>query len=345
MTVADNVARKTDIVTPEQMARLARHLLKRDLHQREMTTWINRATEKGHDFEACFALMVAMPEYQDRAGVDPGHPPGHYYSPIVNPAELKAHFRVDRDKPIDDLPGLNLRDATLQAEFAVLAPLIAKHRFPPTKIDGERYFTDNGLFPLGDAITLAAMIAQLRPRRILEIGSGFSTACMLDVIEREGLDTRITCVEPYPARLRRTLTDRDAARVTIIKAMAQTTPLDLYDTLDAGDILFIDSTHVAKTGSDVCFEIFEILPRLKPGVIVHIHDIQYPFEYPDVWIFKKRWSWNEIYMIRAFLMYNDRFGVIAFNSYWGQHHRTELEAAYGAPVADEDGSIWLRVLA
>ena len=74
------------------------------------------------------------------------------------------------------------------------------------------------------------------------------------------------------------------------------------------------------------------------------HDIQYPFEYPDVWIFDKRWSWNEIYMVRAFLMYNDRFRVIAFNNYWGQHHRPELESACGAPVPKPGGSIWMRLL-
>ena len=344
MEIAQNVPHKADIVTPQQVALLAQHLLKRDLLPGEIANWMNRATNMGHDFQACFALMIAMPEYLSRAGVNPGHPPGHYYSPIVNPSELKTHFRVDRKKRVDDLPGLFVRDATLQAEFAVLAPLIAKHRFSTTKTEGERYFIDNGVYPQGDAIILAAMIARFRPKQIIEIGSGFSTACMLDAIEREGLETTIICVEPFPKRLRSTLTDRDTDRVTIIEAMVQTTAPEMYDTLEAGDILFIDSTHVVKTGSDVCFEIFEILPRLKPGVIVHFHDIQYPFEYPDVWIFDKRWSWNEIYMVRAFLMYNDRFSVIAFNSYWGQLHRPELESAYGAPVPKPGGSIWMRVL-
>jgi hypothetical protein len=153
----------------------------------------------------------------------------------------------------------------------------------------------------------------------------------------------ITCVEPYPTRLRNNLTEVDHARVTIIEDMVQKTDLALYDTLEAGDILFIDSTHVVKTGSDVCFEFFEILPRLKPGVIVHVHDIQYPFEYPDIWIFDKRRSWNEIYLLRAFLMYNDRFRVIAFNNYLGTHHRKVLEAAYGGPVGNVGGSIWMHV--
>jgi hypothetical protein len=117
----------------------------------------------------------------------------------------------------------------------------------------------------------------------------------------------------------------------------------MYRSLGAGDILFIDSTHVMKTGSDVCFELFEILPRLAPGVIVHIHDIQYPFEYPEVWIFDKKRSWNEIYAVRAFLSFNTRFRVIGFNNYLGRFHKAKLEAAYGAEVRNSGGGLWMQV--
>jgi hypothetical protein len=208
MEIAQNAEHKANLVTPQQVALLAQHLLRRDLLPGEMANWMNRATTMGHDFQACFALMISMPEYLSRASVNPGHPPGHYYSPIVNPEELKTHFRVDRKKRVDDLAGLLVRDATLRAEFAVLAPLIAKHRFSTNKTEGERYFIDNGVYPQGDAIMLAAMIARFRPKQIIEIGSGFSTACMLDAIEREGLETTIICIEPFPQRLRSTLTDK-----------------------------------------------------------------------------------------------------------------------------------------
>lgn len=323
--------------------RLASVLLKRDLRPRELENWVARARRERLDFSGLFDAMLALPEYQTRAGVMPGHPPGHYYSPVVDTEELRRHFKVDRLQPIGGLRGLDLDEAALLEHFDTLAPYIAMHRFPLAKQDGERYFIENGIYPLGDAIILAAMTAHYRPQRVIEIGSGFSTACMLDAVERHGLETRFTCIEPYPDRLRRTLTPADAERVTIVEAMVQTVDPAIVETLGRGDILFIDSTHVAKTGSDVCFEIFELLPRLAPGVLVHIHDIQYPFEYPDIWIFDKRWSWNEIYMVRAFLMYNSRFRVLAFNGWLGTHHRKRIEAAYGAPVANAGGSIWMVV--
>ena len=179
---------------------------------------------------------------------------------------------------------------------------------------------------------------------IIEIGSGFSTACMLDAIEREGLETTIICVEPFPQRLRSTLTDRDTDRVTIIEAMVQTTAPEMYDTLEAGDILFIDSSHVAKTGSDVNYLFFEILPRLRKGVIIHVHDIYLPDEYPREWVIDENRSWNEQYVLRALLMYSTTFKVI-FGSWYAFRKFPELvSAALNLPdgSAFGGGSIWLR---
>ncbi|WP_299323380.1 class I SAM-dependent methyltransferase [Parasphingopyxis sp.] len=275
----------------------------------------------------------------------PGHPPGHYYSPIVDPEAIRDRFNIDRGRSIETLPALNVSAAELQERFQQVAPFIGKHKFPEHKTDGLRYYYDNGFFPLGDAVMLSAIIAHNKPAKIIEIGSGFSTAAMLDAIDRDGLDTRVMCVEPYPARLRENLTEDDAKKVTIIESPVEATDPALYSTLEAGDILFIDSTHVLKTGSDVCFELFEILPVLKPGVLVHFHDIHYPFEYTDSWVFEFRRSWNEIYAVRAFLMYNDRFKIVFFNNYFGTHHRDQMAEAYGEPVPQTGGGLWLEVQA
>jgi predicted O-methyltransferase YrrM len=343
MTTEQQTEARAPGLTEDDLQLLARHLLKRPLRPGELVQWTRRAARERMGFHAAFEAMVALPEYLTRAGVNPEHPPGHYYSPVVNPEELRGHFSVNRDVPVDDLPGLAIRDADLRAEFDLLSPHMRGLRFPETKADSHRFYAANGIFPLGDAIILAAMIGRHRPRRVIEIGSGFSTAAMLDAIGHFGLDTRITCIEPYPARLRANLRPEDAGRVTILEQMVQRTDPALFSALQAGDILFIDSTHVAKTGSDVCYEMFEALPRLAPGVLVHVHDIQYPFEYPDIWIFERRRSWNEIYMLRAFLMYNDRFRVVAFNNYFGRRHRQALEAAYGEGVANVGGGIWMQV--
>lgn len=326
-----------------EITKLFDSLLRRAPRPPELENWVARARRDNTSFEALFDQVTALEEYKTRAGVLTSHPPGHYYSPVVDSESLKGSHRVDRNQPLDRLLGLPIDDGVMLDMLATLTPHLGHHRFADAKQDGERYFTGNGFFELGDALILSGMIAHFRPAQIIEIGSGFSTACMLDAADREGLATRVTCIEPFPARLRANLTPPDAERVTIVEAMVQATDPEMYRALKAGDILFIDSTHVMKTGSDVCFELFEILPRLAPGVIVHIHDIQYPFEYPDVWIFDKKRSWNEIYAVRAFLSFNTRFKVIAFNNYLGRFHKDRLQAAYGAEVRNTGGGLWMRV--
>jgi len=116
----------------------------------------------------------------------------------------------------------------------------------------------------------------------------------------------------------------------------------VFEQLDENDIFFLDSSHVSKTGSDVNYLIFEILPALKPGVLVHIHDILYPFEYPEEWVLKERRSWNESYLLRAFLQYNSAFEIVYWNNFvWHRMHE-ELGGLMPLCLENEGGSIWLR---
>src|SRR5690606_22964232 len=112
-----------------------------------------------------------------------------------------------------------------------------------------------------------------------------------------------------------------------------------FDRLEADDILFIDSTHVAKTGSDVNYILFEILPRLKSGVLIHFHDVFYPFEYPRDWVFAGR-NWNEDYLLRAFLMYNPAFEIILFSHYLHKHH-PDAFAAIPLCYNNRGGNLWI----
>ena len=124
-------------------------------------------------------------------------------------------------------------------------------------------------------------------------------------------DNEIQCtfIEPHPKLLKSLLKQGDLERIEIVPRPLQDVDLELFESLRANDILFIDSTHVAKIGSDVNRIFFEILPALATGVYVHFHDIFYPFEYPREWIYEGR-AWNEAYMLRAFLMYNAASGVL-----------------------------------
>jgi predicted O-methyltransferase YrrM len=154
------------------------------------------------------------------------------------------------------------------------------------------------------------MLRLFRPRRVVEVGCGFSSALMLDVNERflEGR-MQLTFIEPHPERLESLLAAGDDARIRLIRERVQDAPVDAFSELETGDILFIDSSHVSKVGSDVNFLFFEVLPRLPVGVLVHVHDIFWPFEYPADWIAGGQ-SWSETYLLRAFLSFNEAFEVV-----------------------------------
>jgi predicted O-methyltransferase YrrM len=192
-------------------------------------------------------------------------------------------------------------------------------------------------------VMLRAMIAHFRPKNVIEIGSGFSSACILDAVDQVGLsDFTMTCIDPDPSRLRSRLREEDHSRVKIIEGPVQDVPVSTFSTLNENDILFIDSTHVLKTASDVHYELFSILPSLKKGVLVHFHDIHYPFEYPRQWLFEKNLSWNEIYALRAFLMYNTAFEVVFWTGLFAHRQHALILETHPLFLQNPGGSIWLR---
>jgi hypothetical protein len=163
---------------------------------------------------------------------------------------------------------------------------------------------------------------------------------MLDTREVFNQNIDLTFIEPYPALLRSLLRDADKSNCHIIDSKVQHVPLEVFKSLQKDDILFIDSSHVSKTGSDVNYELFEILPDLNEGVIIHVHDIFYPFEYPKSWVYDGR-NWNESYMLRAFLSYNSKFRIEFFVDYLSKHHRSSLQQM---PLLQKEngGSLWMR---
>jgi hypothetical protein len=189
---------------------------------------------------------------------------------------------------------------------------------------------------------LHAILLHYGPKRVIEIGSGWSSACIFDTVENYLEDScKLTFIEPDLSILRDTLGDA-AGHVEIIEKRVQNVPLEIFNTLEAGDILLIDSTHILRTGSDVCFELFEILPRLACGVLVHIHDMFWPFEYPRSWAVDDNRSWNELYAVRAFLTNNDAWRIVMFNDYLAKLEREMIEATYPAFLRNSGGALWLQ---
>lgn len=320
-----------------------RNVLEREPTPVEIEHWARTAGELGPG--KVLDLLFASDEFAHRNRVARRSEffAGHFYSPVVDPEALAASgFQVDRSVRPSALPGLTIDADRMLRFWDEQLPAIRAADFSAQETPGRRYFAENGLYSWGDAYILAAMLAAHRPRRIVEIGSGFSSACMLDLVDATGLSTAFTFVEPYADRLKGLLTEADRRRCTLLEVPVQATEPDLYEALGPGDILFIDSTHVSKAGSDVNFELFEILPRLKPGVVVHVHDVFYPFEYPEDWLFNQRRSWNEAYLLRAFLTFNSAFEVLFFNDYFGRHHADHVRATLPRFLDNPGGGLWLR---
>ncbi len=270
------------------------------------------------------------------------YPAGHFYSPLPDLADVEARQDLLFDRSGRECPGVTIDDAGQLALLDGFAQFAADWCFPQTQEAGFRYYTQQRVFERFDAMILFAMMRQLAPRRVVEVGSGFSSALMLDTDDRFlGSKTRFSFIEPYPDRLYGLLSDSDRTRKMVQECAVQEADLAVVEELEAGDIFFVDSSHVVKIGSDVNFLVFEVLPRLQPGTVVHFHDVFWPFEYPADWVRLGR-AWNETYLLRAFLQYNSSFEILFHNSYMEEFHGDEVHARLPMVRGTRGSSLWLR---
>ena len=270
------------------------------------------------------------------------YPPGHFSSPIPNIRDLLSREEGLFDQNVRDIPGIDLREQQQINLLQALAEYYVDLPFTPKSIGPRRYYYENDFFSYGDAIILFSMLRHYRPRRVIEIGSGFSSAVMLDTNELFlGDSTDLTFVEPNPDRLLGLLKDNREDECYVIQKRIQDIDLSVVESLDENDFLFVDSSHVLKVGSDVGYIVFHVLPRLKRGVIVHFHDIPWPFEYPREWL-RRGIIWNETYFLRSFLQYNNAFQILYFNAYIYQFHREILGQKMPLCLRNPGGSLWLK---
>jgi len=241
-------------------------------------------------------------------------PAGHYYSPIPSEEDVLAYVKL-RKPPNSELLGIELNEQTQYELLNEYANFYKDLPFPEEQTPIHRYYYDNGWFSYSDAIFLYSFLRKHMPKRIIEVGSGFSSAVMLDTIDSFfSQRPEITFIEPYPDRLISLFREGDREQVRLIDSKIQEVPSNVLLALESGDLLFIDSSHVVKYGSDLQILMFEILPRLQPGVVVHFHDVFFPFDYPSEWLTEGRY-WNENYFLRAFLSYNSEWSIQFFNTY------------------------------
>lgn len=270
--------------------------------------------------------------------------PGHFYSPYPDLREINKRKETIFDRTKRNIPGIDIRE---RQQVALLRKL-AKHypKMPHLKLSKSpsdlRYKFGLHAYSYTDAVVLFCMILQHRPKRIIEIGSGYSSALMLDINEQFFDNSmRLTFVEPFPQLLKSLTKPSDTNQYTLENKPLWQVDRKLFRQLEKDDILFIDSTHVSKAGSDVNQLFFEVLPHLKKGVIVHIHDIFYPFEYPIEWVKETR-AWTEDYIVRAFLYNNEEYEIVFFNHFMNIHHKAEMDSLLPETRKNSGGSLWLR---
>lgn len=265
----------------------------------------------------------------------------HYYEPFFDPTYFSRPLAEERM-----LPGIDFREIQ---QLDLLDKLNYQDELLsfPCENDGSRnFYYHNDFFAPGDAEFLYAMIRCYRPRRIIEVGSGNSTLMMLNALAANSkndseYECDLTCIEPYEVPW---LEERG---VLVVRKRVEELDVDVFSALESGDILFIDSSHVIRPQGDILYLYLQVLPVLKSGVLVHIHDILTPRDYFHSWVVDKLQLWNEQYVLEAFLSLNKDYEVVAALNFLKHHHFERLAAVcpiLAQNIDSEPGSFWLRRL-
>ncbi len=263
--------------------------------------------------------------------------PVHFYSPVPDTSQLDEEI-WQRES---GLVGIDMNDEQqLHLVAEVFPQFRAEYEAIPTAQteDPAQFYLDNGAFGGTDALVLYCMLRHLQPRRVLEVGGGLSTRLAAQAALANG-STELVCVDPFPDPV---LQDGFPGLTTLISSRVENLSLDLFLDLEENDVLFIDSSHVARIGSDVTFLFLEVLPRLQPGVVVQVHDVFLPFEYRRDWVEDGLRFWNEQYLVQAFLAFNSAFRVLVANSYLNARYPDALRDTFPTSPWWGGGSFWFQ---
>ena len=257
--------------------------------------------------------------------------PVHFYEPIPDTQSLPETLWSQTS----ELVGIDMNDSIqlelLRSHFAKLRD--EYHNLPVEPPPGQKR-----PFRGVDALVAYCMIRHFQPELIVEVGSGWSSL-VLGQAAAKNKNSALICIDPFPG---------DALRKgfpglrSLIEKKIQDIDLEFFSQLGSGDVLFIDSSHTVKIGGDVNYLFLEVLPRLRPGVIVHVHDIFLPFDYRRDWVLDEFHFWTEQYILQAFLTFNSQFEVLLANSYLNHYHQQELKAAFPGLSSLAGGSFWMR---
>ena len=274
-------------------------------------------------------LAQSKPEIPDSWGYHIR--PIHYYEPIPDFREITVD-QINRQRKYPAI------DFAWDDQLALLDEL-AEYRHELLEMS---FDFDNAYFNGLDAAVYYSLIRHLQPQRIIEIGGGYSTRIAHKALT-QNTKGQLICIEPYPE-------DRLVGaelNVEIVQKRVEDVDVDFFSVLKPNDILFIDSSHTVKFGSDVCYEFLEILPRLNPGVWVHVHDIFFPHDYPAEWLLDRRLALNEQYLLEAFLSFNTAFSVRLANYWLSLEHLDQAARLWPKVVSTNHrpASFWMKRIA
>lgn len=263
----------------------------------------------------------------------------HYYAPVIDAGDIRHPLDAARD-----LPGLDLNEAGQRALLQSFHYADELTALPLKKPAVDRFGYENTTYAEGDAEMLYNMIRHFRPRRIVEVGSGQSTLMAMEAIpankrEDAGYVCRVTCIEPFEQPWLERL------GVEVIRKRVEDCPDKLVRSLEAGDFFFIDSSHVIRPQGDVLHLYQRLLPQVAPGVIVQVHDVFTPRDYPAKWVIDDRRLWNEQYLMEAFLAFNPAFEVLLAVNWLANDRRDWIAEACPMLMrkpGKQPGAFWMR---
>ena len=257
----------------------------------------------------------------------------HYYSPVPDIADLRARRAWDRRSP---LAGIDMREGQQLALLAELGRRFGSEcRWPHEPSGGQSggqtdFHTDNTSFSYGCAAATHGLIRKLRPRHVIEVGSGFSSRVIAAALRRNekesGERAEYTVVDPFPGGS----LDRLPGVGRVLRQRVELLDTDVFRSLRVNDILFVDSGHTVRTGGDVNFLVLDVLPVLAPGVVVHFHDIPLPYEYAEVYFTNPRFRmfWTESYLLQAFLCHNTAYEILLAMNFLMRDHAAAFKSAW-----------------
>ena len=266
----------------------------------------------------------------------------HYHQPIIKEDMLPENYEQIEQKLI----GINL---DIESQLRLLRNFNYNAELESISLDKtENYepYYRNGFFGTGDGEILYSIVRHYKPKRIIEIGSGYSTRFILAAAQKNkrssNTGTELICIEPFQNKW------LGKMGITILRKQVQEFDLSFFEKLSENDILFIDSSHIIRTQGDVAFEYLSIIPSLGKGVIVHAHDIFLPKGYPLKEIIERKYFWNEQYLLQALLSHSQRYKILLSLNYLSNHHRSDLEKC--CPVFTKESedagpsSFWFQVI-